>query len=178
MRMRRWHLHFSSGAINFRKGASMNDLRTERKAGSRFLRTVVNINAVFAFLGCCTLCLACRLEKLRVTCAILLRPAPRAFPARLPNHFRDIRYANRLVEISHFKADFTFVHEVEIFERHMWPGAVKAGDTTPSRSLHSHVLAGRRRRCWPNGESEVAAFRACLRRRRARGQHFDLVIFS
>ena len=36
MRMRRWHLHFSSGAINFRKGASMNDLRTERKAGQRF----------------------------------------------------------------------------------------------------------------------------------------------
>ena len=60
-------------------------------------------------------------------------------------------YTNRLVEISHFNTDFTFVHEVEISERHMWVGALKAGDTTPSRSLHSHVLAGRRRR-WPNGE--------------------------
>ena len=34
-RMRRWHLHFSSGAINFRKGASMNDLHKERWDGVR-----------------------------------------------------------------------------------------------------------------------------------------------
>ena len=50
-------------------------------------------------------------------------------------------YTNRLVEVSHFKTDFTFVHEVEISERHMWVGALKAGDTTPSRSTHTYSPA-------------------------------------
>ena len=51
-------------------------------------------------------------------------------------------YTNRLVEVSHFKTDFTvFVHEVEICERHSWVGALKAGDTTPSRSTHTYSPA-------------------------------------
>ena len=50
-------------------------------------------------------------------------------------------YTNRLVEVSHFKTDFTFVHEVEICERHMCVGALKAGDTTPSRSTHTYSPA-------------------------------------